>query len=320
MHTVILTGDTPVASSKSAITDSDDKTTGISVTWDSEEPCPSEQGATTSFTAIVECDKLQSSAGEAIIKNVDRSDECNPVVTVSHSAGCPIQTASDMTIWLSDNPWVYAVLLLVVGPVIALFGKKWFPYVAGITSGLFVGDAVAHFAGWMEWYTTSWSPYVVAAVAIFLGFLVGNIVARKIWFAVGLLGIVAGLSLGTMIFAIIAATTGYATNWELLLLCIACSFVGGFVTFKWGREVVILATSLVGSYIFMRGWTFIYDGYPHETEIWSNMKHNEDLGLTNAFWGFMAVWLISFVVSATVQFKAMDEHEDLKEHYTKVQN
>ena len=51
-----------------------------------------------------------------------------------------------MTIWLSDNPWVYAVLLLVVGPVIALFGKKWFPYVAGITSGLFVGDAVAHFA------------------------------------------------------------------------------------------------------------------------------------------------------------------------------
>ena len=211
-----------------------------------------------------------------------------------------------------------AVTLLILGPLIALFGKKWFPHVAGITSALFVMDACAHFAGWMGWLTTSWSPYVVLAVAIFLGLLVGNIVARTIWFAVGLLGIVAGFSLGTIIFAIIAATTGYANNWELVGLCTVTAIIGGVVTFKWGKEIVILGTSLVGSYIFMRGWTFIYDGYPHESEIWSNIEHNEELGLSNHFWTFMVIWLVSFVVSATVQFKAMDEHDDLKEHYAKV--
>ena len=237
---------------------------------------------------------------------------------MDHSSGCPIQTANELTIWLADNPWVLAVLLLIVGPLIALFGKKWFPYVAGILSALFVMDAVAHFAGWMGWLTTSWSPYVVLGVAIFLGLLIGNIVARTVWFAVGLLGIVAGLALGTIIFAIVAASTGHANNWGLLLICAVCGVAGGFVTFKWGREIVVLGTSLVGSYIFMRGWTFIYDGYPHESEIWTNIKHNEDPGFTNMFWAFMAVWFVAFVVSSTVQFKTMEEHDDLKEHYSKV--
>ena len=90
LHTTILTDGVVPASSKSAITDSNGKITGISLTWDSEEPCPTASGTTTSFTARVTCDKMQSSQGEGRVTGFDRSDECNPVVTVSHSAGCPI--------------------------------------------------------------------------------------------------------------------------------------------------------------------------------------------------------------------------------------
>ena len=90
LHTVILTGDSPVASSKEAIKEQNGDITGISLTWDSEEPCPTALGTTTSFTARVTCDKMQSSQGEGRVTGFDRSDECNPVVTVSHSAGCPI--------------------------------------------------------------------------------------------------------------------------------------------------------------------------------------------------------------------------------------
>ena len=61
LHTVILTGDSPVASSKEAIKEHSGDITGISLTWDSEEPCPTASGTTTSFTARVTCDKMQSS-------------------------------------------------------------------------------------------------------------------------------------------------------------------------------------------------------------------------------------------------------------------
>ena len=63
LHTTILTDGVVPASSKSAITDNDGKITGISLTWDSDEPCPSTQGATTSFTARVTCDPMQSNEG-----------------------------------------------------------------------------------------------------------------------------------------------------------------------------------------------------------------------------------------------------------------
>ena len=63
LHTTILTDGVVPATSKSAITDNNGKINGITLTWDSEEPCPSTQGATTSFTARVTCDPMQSNDG-----------------------------------------------------------------------------------------------------------------------------------------------------------------------------------------------------------------------------------------------------------------
>ena len=206
--------------------------------------------------------------------NIDTSDNCNPIVTLEHKAGCPIYTANEWTIWLSNNPWVLAVFLLIVGPIIALLGKKWFPYVAGIVACISVMDGVAHFAGWMGWLSTTWSPYVVLAVALILGIIAGGIVAKFIWIAVGLSGIIAGGFFGFFIFYLMAATTNHAENWELIALGITFALLGGFLAFKWGKHIVVLGTSFIGSYLFMRGWTLIFDGYPSEAEIWSNIKED----------------------------------------------
>ena len=62
---------------------------GISLTWGSEEPCSS--GGTNSFTAIVMCDKTVIGEGNGRIDSVDTIDACNPIATVSHESGCPIE-------------------------------------------------------------------------------------------------------------------------------------------------------------------------------------------------------------------------------------
>ena len=63
-------------------------TDGISLKWGSEEACA--EGGTNSFTAKVYCDELVTGQGAARIDSIDSSDACNPVVRVSHAAGCPI--------------------------------------------------------------------------------------------------------------------------------------------------------------------------------------------------------------------------------------
>jgi len=256
--------------------------------------------------------------GDANIVSVDTSDQCNPVVTVEHNAGCPIATGNELTIWLDNNPWALAIFLLIVGPVIAIFGKKWFPHIAGIVACLTVMDLIVVFAAHMGWLATSWSPWVVLVVAILIGMIVGGIIAKAVWFAVGLVGIVAGCCLGLFLFGIMAASTNHAENWEMIVFAVLGSIIIGILAFKWGKEIVILCTSFIGSYMFMRGWTFIFEGYPSEGEIWSDIQEGHELEITATFWIFFAVWLVSFVISTVIQFKIMDDHDDLKGHYARV--
>ena len=70
--------------------------TGIELTWDSNQECTSAQTESDfhSFTAKVLCDETNTKKGEAEILTVDRSDECNPIVSLKHASGCPIEEGS----------------------------------------------------------------------------------------------------------------------------------------------------------------------------------------------------------------------------------
>ena len=109
---------------------------GISIKWGSEETC--ENGGTNSFEAQITCDPMNLAQGGGVITNVDTSDPCNVVVSLTHDAGCPITTANNLTIWLSENPIVLAIILFIVGLLTGLFGLKWFPYVSAIITCLAV--------------------------------------------------------------------------------------------------------------------------------------------------------------------------------------
>ena len=56
---------------------------GIELTW--ENDVAQQSCETSSFTARVNC-----SENDTAIENVDVSDKCNPIVTMSDSTGCPI--------------------------------------------------------------------------------------------------------------------------------------------------------------------------------------------------------------------------------------
>lgn len=314
-HTEILTSSDPTPESTTEV-EVDGDVKGVQVTWGSEEPCAA--GGTYSFSAKVMCNKLTTGTSSDIIDHVDKTDECNPIVTINHESGCPISTGNELTQWLDNNPWFLAVVLLIVGPIVAFFGKKWFPNIAAIVACLFVMQGIAVLAGQLGWLSTSWSPWVVLAVALILGICVGGIVQKKIWFAVGLMGVVAGVFLGLFLFSIMAATTNHAENWEMITFAVVLGIVGGFTHFKWGQQLVVIGTSFIGSYLFMRGLTFIFEGYPAETEIWSDIREGHELEITSNFWIFIGVWVAGFVISMIVQFKAMEDHDELKNHYARV--
>lgn len=261
-HTEILTSDDQTRYTKEAETNSNGDVAGLTVTWGSDEPCAN--GGTNSFTAKIMCEPMQTATTNDIIQSVDTTDSCNPTVTINSAVGCPVDTGSELDRWLDSNPLVLAVFMLIVGPVIAFLGKKWFPYVAAIVAGISVMDLCAWGAAEMGWLSSSWMPYVVLAVAIILAIIVGSLIRRAIWFAVGLVGIVAGASFGVVLWGTLVVSGLFAGDhpWTLILFGVLFAIIAGVLSFKWGQQMIVLATSMIGSYIFMRGWTLIFEGYP----------------------------------------------------------
>ena len=192
------------------------------------------------------------------------------MVTVKHAAGCHTFTADPIIRWLSDNPWVLAIFLLIVGPIVAIFGKRWFPYVIATISSLLVVSIIV-FGGALHGFAdTTTSLIILLVVALLAGILTGVVIRRAIWIGVGLTGIVAGFALGSFIYGCILATTGWKSYWGALAICISLAIVGGILTFTLGKQIIILFTSLIGSYLFTRGITLIADeGYPSEAEIFT---------------------------------------------------
>jgi hypothetical protein len=134
-----------------SLKDEEGNYTGVSVTHSSTNECKTEDDGTVtnySFTTVVMCDKEITAQGEGVTVSSDiDTNECQPSVVMKHSAGCHIYTANWFQRWISRNPWAVGVALLIAGPIIAMAGKRMFPWVAATVGSLAtIGAVIALFA------------------------------------------------------------------------------------------------------------------------------------------------------------------------------
>ena len=134
-------------------------------------------------------------------------------------------------------------------------------------------------------------------ITIVVGFILGDLLAilikKNIWVAVGLMGGIAGCFLGQYIYVLIVASTPHEENWEVIALCFVFFVIGAIISFKWGREIVALSTSFIGSYLIMRGFTLIFGCYPDEGKVWSDISEGKEITVEQSFWSTATFGLCS---------------------------
>lgn len=110
---------------------------GISVTHTSDNRCKKDAEGNFeyyTFTANILCDpEIAESGGAQVIGHVDT--ECGVTATVRHQAGCHIYTAPWWVRINAKYPWVLATIMLILGPIIGLFGLYSFSMVSSIVGG-----------------------------------------------------------------------------------------------------------------------------------------------------------------------------------------
>ena len=232
--------------------------------------------STYSFTAEILCDKSITSAGNPKIISVDTS-HCEAKVVVAHKAGCPAGKAMNLSKFINDYPWVLGLIMIVGGPIVALFGRRWFPWVtAGIVTitSLLLCLIFCEITGFMD------KPIEIVASVIFslsLALLSGWFVMKTVWVAIGILGVIGGLFVGEVVYAFLIFELGAHQLWVMVLFCVFCASLGGLLSFYFSKKVVLFATSLIGSYSFMRGWSYFFGGFPNEEDILLSLYENMQL-------------------------------------------
>jgi len=183
-------------------------------------------------------------------------------------------TASAMAGWsavMNSYPWILGIVFILAGLVIALQGYKLFKWIA---TGLIAGGSalfVIVFFTSLGWMDATVGTVLTCLTALLVGAVCGYIVYRYEKVQDLALGIVGGYFLGFMIYSICLAA-GWNSVWGMLVLTILGAIAGAVFAFKFPDFVVVECSSAIGSYMFMRGWSFCFGGYPSESVIINSIK------------------------------------------------
>lgn len=213
---------------------------------------------------------------------------------------------------MEDYPWVLGIFYILTGPIIALFGKRWFPYVVGGSCAVCTFFLLLILFSVFGWMSETLGLVICLVVALALSVLVFWIVKRTIWLAVGVLGAISGYFLGTMIYALILVLTGYEALWLMILSGAVFAVLGGFVSYKCGKALILLATSGLGSYVFVRGWAYFFGGWAGIGEMMSSIANDEEIDVTIAIWIYLGIFVFCFIFAMCYQSKREKDHPDLE--------
>ena len=298
--------------------DDDTKATiGVEFTMTSETECTAAAGdveaVNYSLKTFLTCDEEITTAGAATIDSVTFAD-CQYTVNMKHKAGCPTVTLDTERYmgWLNDNEWAIGIIYVIAGPLIALFGTAWFPYVVSSLIAIFTIGTVVGISLACGLMTSTTGTVITCVVALLVGILAGVLVRKNIWLMIGLVGMIAGFFSGSIVFALISSMSGWEATWGYWVVAAVMAAVGCTLACYMGKSVVLISTALTGSYLFMRSWTMFFPGnYPSESEL-ANDYSSLELGAI--FWVFIGVWVVTFVMSAIFQCKHNKTHEDLDDY------
>merc|ERR1712147_231490 len=229
--------------------------------------------------------------------------ECTKFVSFSHAAGCPAYSILGFTAYMAEHVWLSGTCLLVFGIMIAIFGRKWFAHVTGAFAGMCAFCTFMIFASIFQWLNTTTGLIICGLLGLCCWALVYWVMFKFNKVAVMFLCIGGGFLLGGIIEGLIIAISSWESFTFYLIVTIACMVIGGIFGWKHGEATKMWLTACVGSYIFMRGLTFFFGGFPSEMEMYNYMVigDSSDLDFNGLFWMYVCIFVASLFLAVHIQ-------------------
>ena len=195
--------------------------------------------------------------------------DCNHIVRVYDKQGCYVFDTNPLIRFLSKYSYVFGAFMIVLGAIIALFGKPLFKPTICLV-GMLVSVIVLSmfiFSLFFDRNTPQWAAWVTFSISIVVGALIGLILAKLSKLGVAVLAGWGGFCLGLIIYAAFLYKLDGDKQILYWVFNIGLGVIAGILSIFLFNHAVIFSTAIVGSYAFIRGISFYAGGYPSEFEL-----------------------------------------------------
>jgi len=248
----------------------------------------------------INCDAGASKTSYHLDLNSISEDECRPKVIMNTPYGCPVFGMPPVWRWVDSNRYLVCAILLVAGGLLlGVGGRYYLATMAAIsTFGMACLMLVLLYGFILPSTTPQWMVWLSVLLSLAIGGGLGY--AAYNWPKIGIfsIGAVVGAFVGTLLYTLFFS--GYAesvkpatpgnlshigdvTPAELqyqelkqLWWCIfACAAIFAFLSLVFFDYTVIYGSCLCGAYLFVRGLSMIFGGFPNEFLIYDALLNHK---------------------------------------------
>jgi hypothetical protein len=116
--------------------------------------------------------------------------------------------------------------------------------------------------------TEEWILWVIFAACLLVGAFISTLLVKTKKIGIAILSGWGGVTLGFILTTSFVISNTYL-YWAVI---VGCSLVCFYAAFKTERFVIMVASSFVGSYLFIRGISFYAGGFPTEGSLHEELK------------------------------------------------
>ena len=190
--------------------------------------------------------------------------------------------------------------MILVGLFLGLLGRKLW-VIAIFLLAAFITVAVILFVFYTTFLkstTADWVGWTVLACSIIFGVILGLTMTRFARPGAAVIAAWGGFVLGLILNeAVLYLVTSQYVFWAV---CGGCAVVAGILVFVTYNHAIIISTSLVGSYFFVRGISLYAGGFPDEIIIIKAMRNNLIMQQPATLWIYLGGIIVSTLICAVV--------------------